>query len=115
MLFVNEIGSQLFLTSLMRMIIKEVGAAMERFLGDLKPGARACIERIEGGGALRRRMMDMGIVPGVEIEVIRCAPLGGPMQIKLKGYYLAMRRGECAKIKVSESSQQQNRQQLASR
>ena len=76
---------------------------MERLLGDLKPGERARIERIEGGGALRRRMMDMGIVPGVEIEVVRCAPFGGPLQIRLKGYYLAMRRGECAKIKVSET------------
>jgi len=75
---------------------------MERFLKDLKPGDRARVERIEGGGALRRRMMDMGIVPGVELEVIRCAPLGGPLQLRLKGYYLAMRRGECAKIKVCE-------------
>ncbi len=76
---------------------------MERLLGDLKPGERAIIERIEGGGALRRRMMDMGIVPGVELEVVRCAPFGGPLQIRLKGYYLAMRRGECAKIKISET------------
>jgi len=73
---------------------------MERFLKDLKPGERARVERIEGGGALRRRMMDMGIVPGVELEVVRCAPLGGPLQLRLKGYYLAMRRGECAKIQV---------------
>lgn len=74
---------------------------MERFLQDLKPGERARVERIEGGGALRRRMMDMGIVPGVELEVVRCAPFGGPLQIRLKGYYLAMRRGECAKIMVN--------------
>lgn len=88
---------------------------MERCLGDLKPGDRAYIERIEGGGALRRRMMDMGIVPGVEIEVIRCAPLGGPLQIRLKGYYLAMRRGESAKIKVKETNHQPHNHQLASR
>ncbi|MDP4125329.1 MAG: FeoA family protein [Bacillota bacterium] len=76
---------------------------MERFLEDLKPGERACVEHIKGEGALRRRMMDMGIVPGVELEVIRRAPLGGPLQVRLKGYYLAMRRGECAKIMVSET------------
>ena len=74
---------------------------MGRFLGDLKPGERACVEHIEGGGALRRRMMDMGIVPGVELEVVRRAPWGGPLQVRLKGYYLAMRRGECAKIIVT--------------
>ena len=78
---------------------------MERFLQDLKPGERARVERIEGGGALRRRMMDMGIVPGVELEVVRCAPFGGPLQIRLKGYYLAMRRGECAKIIVNTVNQ----------
>lgn len=78
---------------------------MERFLGDLKLGERACVESIQGGGAIRRRMMDMGIVPGVELEVVRRAPFGGPLQVRLKGYYLAMRRGECAKIAVSKASQ----------
>ena len=88
---------------------------MGRYLGDLKPGERACVEHIEGGGALRRRMMDMGIVPGVELEVIRCAPWGGPLQIRLKGYYLAMRRGECAKILVGEAHQRSIEHPLASR
>ena len=88
---------------------------MERCLGELKPGERAYVERIEGGGALRRRMMDMGIVPGVELEVVRCAPLGGPLQIRLKGYYLAMRRGECAKIVISEEQSELRNHSLASR
>jgi ferrous iron transport protein A len=88
---------------------------MERLLGDLKPGERARIDRIEGGGALRRRMMDMGIVPGVELEVVRRAPWGGPLQVRLKGYYLAMRRGECAKIIVNEIHQEHIEHPLASR
>ncbi|AFQ44612.1 FeoA family protein [Desulfosporosinus meridiei] len=88
---------------------------MERFLQDVKPGEWARVEHIEGGGALRRRMMDMGIVPGVEIEVVRCAPFGGPLQIRLKGYYLAMRRGECAKIIVSVPEQNLLEPSLASR
>ncbi|HBV88018.1 MAG TPA: iron transporter FeoA [Desulfosporosinus sp.] len=88
---------------------------MERFLQDLKPGERARVERIEGGGALRRRMMDMGIVPGVELEVVRSAPLGGPLQLRLKGYYLAMRRGECAKIMVTQNNQEHLEYSLASR
>ncbi|MBC2722840.1 FeoA family protein [Desulfosporosinus sp.] len=88
---------------------------MERFLQDLKPGERARVERIEGGGALRRRMMDMGIVPGVELEVVRSAPLGGPLQLRLKGYYLAMRRGECAKIMVTQNNQEHIEYSLASR
>jgi len=76
---------------------------MDRFLGDLKSGERACVECIQGGGAIRRRMMDMGIVPGVELEVVRRAPFGGPLQVRLKGYYLAMRCGECAKIVVKKT------------
>lgn len=88
---------------------------MGRFLGDLKPGERACVEHIEGGGALRRRMMDMGIVPGVELEVVRRAPWGGPLQVRLKGYYLAMRQGECAKIIVTGIHQEHLEHLLASR
>lgn len=78
---------------------------MGRFLEDLKCGECACVECIQGGGAIRRRMMDMGIVPGVELEVVRRAPFGGPLQVRLKGYYLAMRRGECAKIVVKQTQQ----------
>lgn len=88
---------------------------MERYLGDLKTGEWARVERIEGGGALRRRMMDMGIVPGVELEVVRHAPFGGPLQVRLKGYYLAMRRGECAKIIVTEKDPKYTDHLLASR
>lgn len=88
---------------------------MERMLGDLKPGERASVARIEGGGALRRRMMDMGIVPGVELEVVRRAPFGGPLQVRLKGYYLAMRKEECSKIIVNAMSQGEQAYQLASR
>ena len=79
---------------------------MERFLVNLKSGERACVQSIQGGGAIRRRMMDMGIVPGVELEVVRRAPFGGPLQVRLKGYYLAMRRGECAKIVVTEAREE---------
>jgi ferrous iron transport protein A len=60
-------------------------------------------------------MMDMGIVPGVELEVIRRAPFGGPLQVRLKGYYLAMRRGECAKIAVTDINEELIEQPLASR
>lgn len=67
---------------------------------DVKPGQKAIVIRIEGSGALRRRMLDMGIVPGVELEVVRKAPWGGPLQLRIRGYYLAMRRSECEQIAV---------------
>ncbi len=71
-------------------------------LMDVKTGRKAVVAGIEGSGALRRRMLDMGIVPGVELEVMRQAPWGGPIQLRLRGYYLAMRRSECAQIAVAE-------------
>ncbi|MDA8443221.1 MAG: ferrous iron transport protein A [Peptococcaceae bacterium] len=80
---------------------------MERMLHHLLPGEKARVLHIAGGGALRMRMMDMGIVPGTELEVVRRAPLGGPMQLRVKGYYLAMRRGECAKITVDQPEPKQ--------
>ena len=96
-------------------IIYTGGMNVERLLRDLKSGECACVKCIKGGGAIRRRMMDMGIVPGVELEVVRRAPFGGPLQVRLKGYYLAMRQGECAKIAVTDPNQGPIEQPLASR
>lgn len=78
---------------------------MSDSLNLLQPGEKAHIKTLLDTGALRRRMMDMGLVPGVEVEVIRLAPWGGPMQIRVKGYYLAMRLSECAKIIVDRIEQ----------
>ncbi|WP_425802192.1 FeoA family protein [Desulfitobacterium sp. Sab5] len=69
-------------------------------LTQLLPGEKARVKTVLDQGVLRRRMMDMGLVPGTEVEVIRSAPWGGPMQIRIKGYFLAMRRTECEKIIV---------------
>ncbi|MHB1651131.1 MAG: FeoA family protein [Desulfitobacteriaceae bacterium] len=69
-------------------------------LSKVEPGIRVRVESIRGGGILRRRMLDMGILPGVELEIVRQAPLGGPVQLKLRGYFLAMRRSECAQVVV---------------
>jgi len=71
-----------------------------RTLLDVNPGEKAIVEHIQGSGSLRRRMLDMGIVPGVELQVVRKAPWGGPVQLRVRGYYLAMRRSECEQIAV---------------
>ncbi|HVJ50411.1 FeoA family protein [Desulfitobacterium sp.] len=76
---------------------------MDYSLNLLQPGEKAYIQTVMDKGALRRRMMDMGLVPGAEVEVIRLAPWGGPMQIRVKRYYLAMRLSECAKILVGRN------------
>lgn len=69
-----------------------------RNLKDLKPGEKGRIVKVEGKGALRRRILDMGIVPGSDVEMERYAPLGDPVEIKLKGYHLSLRKGEAETI-----------------
>lgn len=69
-------------------------------LGAMQPGDRATIVRITGQGSIRRRLMDMGATGGSLVEVERVAPLGDPMEIKLKGYHLTLRREEAERITV---------------
>jgi Fe2+ transport system protein FeoA len=69
-------------------------------LAELKPREKGRIVKVGGGGALRRRSLDMGVIPGAEIEVERVAPLGDPIEIKVKGYHLSLRKEEAANIYV---------------
>jgi len=69
-------------------------------LTELKPGEKGRIIKVGGGGALRRRSLDMGVIPGAEVEVERVAPLGDPIEIKIKGYHLSLRKEEAANIYV---------------
>lgn len=69
-------------------------------LNELLPAQRGTVHGISGSGALRRRLLDMGIVPGAEIEVVRVAPLGDPVEYLVKGYRLSLRRREAANVLV---------------
>lgn len=69
-----------------------------RSLKELEPGQKAKIVKITGGGPIRRRIMDMGLVVGSEVEMERYAPLGDPVEIKLKGYHLSLRKDEAENI-----------------
>lgn len=66
----------------------------------LEPGSFAKVIHIKGRGAARRRILDMGMVPGVTIEVIRKAPLGDPIEFKVKNYNLSLRKTEAKLIVV---------------
>jgi len=76
------------------------GFSMERKLSDLEPGEKGVVTRVVGRGATRRRMLDMGLVRGTEITVVRKAPLGDPIEFLLKGYNLSLRREEAEKVYV---------------
>ncbi len=63
-------------------------------------GSRVRVVRIHGEGAIRRRIMDMGITRGVEIFVRKVAPLGDPIEITVRGYELSLRKADAESIEV---------------
>ena len=69
-------------------------------LSELKRGEKGRIVKIGGGGSLRRRLLDMGLVPSSEVKMERVAPLGDPIEIKVKGYNLSLRKEEAESIQV---------------
>lgn len=69
-------------------------------LRDVSVGETAVVVKILGEGALRRRLLDMGITKGVKILVRKLAPLGDPMQIHVRGYELSLRQAEAERIVV---------------
>jgi DtxR family Mn-dependent transcriptional regulator len=79
---------------------KEKGVEETTFLNELAPGAKAKVVRVNGGGETRRRIVDMGMTPGTLVEVERVAPLGDPMEVKVKGYHLSLRMAEAGTISV---------------
>lgn len=66
----------------------------------LMPGEKASIIKVSGKSHLRRRLLDMGVVSGSAIQMVRSAPLGDPIDIKIKGYHLSLRKSEAEHIKV---------------
>ena len=69
-------------------------------LKDIKVGQQARIVRVHGEGALRRRIMDMGLTRGTDIYVRKVAPLGDPMELNIRGYELSLRRDDAGMIEV---------------
>ncbi len=74
-------------------------------LNDIKVGSNAVVTKIGITGALKRRLIDMGITPGVKIKVKKVAPLGDPIEINLRGYELSIRRSEALNIFVRKEEQ----------
>ncbi len=69
-------------------------------LKDVKIGKTARVVKLHGEGALKRRIMDMGITKGVEITVRKVAPLGDPMELRVRGYELSLRKSDAEMIEV---------------
>jgi len=69
-------------------------------LDKLVPGEAGRITKVRGRGALKRRLVDMGMTNGVLIEVVRVSPLGDPVEYRLRGYHLSLRKSEAEGIEV---------------
>ena len=70
-------------------------------LNDVKIGEKAKIARLVGEGAVKRRIMDMGLTKGTEVTIRKVAPLGDPIELTVRGYELSLRRDEAMKIEVA--------------
>ena len=72
-----------------------------RTLKQVKCGETVSVVKLTGEGALKRRIMDMGITKGTEIYVRKVAPLGDPVEVNVRGYELSIRKGEAENIQVA--------------
>ena len=82
---------------MVKKIHSEVGM---RLLSQLSIGESATVVVVNGEGAIRRRLFDMGITPGVEVYLRKKAPLGDPIEISLRGYELTLRKAEASLVEI---------------
>lgn len=69
-------------------------------LKDVKVGETAVVVRLHGEGAVKRRIMDMGLTRGTEVHVRKVAPMGDPMELTVRGYELSVRKADAEMIEV---------------
>ncbi len=70
-------------------------------LADLSLGSHGRVLRVHGGDEISMRLLEMGLTPGADVELIGVAPLGDPIELELRGYRLSVRRTEAARIEIS--------------
>jgi len=70
-------------------------------LSDCEPGQGGRVVQVSGNGPASQRLMEMGMIEGAEVEVIRVAPFGGPMQVRLDDYRISLRRTEAEGVEIA--------------
>ncbi|MDY4831204.1 MAG: ferrous iron transport protein B [Treponema sp.] len=78
-------------------------------LSDLKVGESAVIQNVGGQGELRQHFLDMGIIPGAEVTLVKFAPMGDPMELQVHGYELTLRLSEAEKIQIQRITERSNK------
>ena len=74
-------------------------------LDALEAGTHARVTAVRGSAAVARRLMEMGVVPGAPVRVIKAAPLGDPLEVRVRNYHLALRRSEAQTVSVVRSTE----------
>ena len=69
-------------------------------LNEMKIGSTAVIRQVGGEGPLRCRLLDMGLIPGTKVTLQKVAPLGDPLELRVRGYSLSLRKEDAGKIEV---------------
>jgi ferrous iron transport protein A len=69
-------------------------------LDELEPGRRARVRAVTGRGAMTVRLLEMGFVPGVEVALVKRAPFGDPLELRLRGFHVSLRRAEARCLEI---------------
>lgn len=83
-------------------------------LKELKIGKTAVISKVGGEGALRQHFLDMGVIPGAEVTVVKLAPMGDPMELRIHGYELTIRLADAAKIEIQQNKTEKSAKEVLS-
>lgn len=89
-----------YLTQEEKMMRAEAGAEVVT-LEDLMPGDKGKVVSLKGKGGIRKRLLDMGVIPGTEVQLKKVAPLGDPIDVVIKGYHLSLRKEEAREILIT--------------
>ena len=73
-------------------------------LDQVVPGTSVVIEKVGGARSFRRRLMELGLIPGISVQVLRIAPFGDPMELSVRGCNLSIRAAEAREVQVQRSS-----------
>lgn len=83
-----------------RRLEQKKGESILRPLGELRPWEHCVVERVEGEWKLRRRLAELGFLPGTPVQVVRMAPMGDPIELRIRGYRITLSREQALKIWV---------------
>jgi ferrous iron transport protein A len=75
-----------------------------RTLAELRVGGSGVIADVTGGDAMAIRLLEMGLVPGTPVKLLKMAPMGDPMQLQVRGYHLSLRKAEAARVRLAGSA-----------